>query len=196
MKRIITAAMVLVALLAVTGCATTNELVATPVFEGGPDNSVLVIGSITDTTQITYSQMNPEFNAENRTFKGNLITGIAPIVFTAAPGSRYSVESWTGSYTQNLGNLKYVYKWDSYYPLQGTILDFYVPEKTGSIYIYDSVAGYFSLSNGKKMPSRGLLTMSDSAAHKALLKSALQKYKGTEWESVIQKEIERIKDEN
>ncbi|MCR5698644.1 MAG: hypothetical protein K6G52_03260 [Treponemataceae bacterium] len=189
-KNLLVASAILMIAIAFTGC------LSTPADEnnfedwGTPENSVLIYGSIVEATNLVFSQMDPEYPADYQQAKLAWSSAFSIPTFylkPVAPGSRYNLVYMY--YTVSTG--QYVYYYNVYGPLNGTIYDFAVPTKPG-LYYYGTLSAQASSAKGEKtFPVISLVN--EEQARKNCLKALSKKLEGTAWEQVILDELEAIK---
>lgn len=151
---------------------------------GTPENSVIFIGFYGNDWQMYWSQCDSEYPPDYQQLEGPYIIS-APV----APGSRYRLEWVSGS--ANYGRV--VYYWNDVYPMQYKEFDIKVPEKPG-IYYFGYYSGQDSFKEGENVPMTGLFATTNPKKQEIeCLQEALRKYKGTEWEPVIQSRLKEVK---
>ena len=187
-KNLLVASAILMIAFALTGCLSTPEVENYDDW-GTPENSVLIYGSILEATSIVFTQMDPEYPADYQEVKYTRSTLSVPTFYLkpVAPGSRYNLLYMY--YTVNRG--QYIYYYNVYGPLNGTIYDFAVPTKPG-LYYYGTISAESSSAEGEKtFPPVSFV--SEKQAKESCLKALAKTLAGTAWEQVILDELEAIK---
>ncbi len=152
--------------------------------QGTPENSVIFIGFYGNNGSMYWSQCNSEYQPDYQQLEGPYICS-APV----APGSRYRLEFVSGSMTVG----RVTYTWSDVYSLQNNGFDIKIPEEPG-IYFFGYYNGQDSFTNGEPKEMKGLFaTTNPVKQERECLQFALKKYKGTDWEPVIQKRLEELR---
>ncbi|MCR4790486.1 MAG: hypothetical protein K5839_05350 [Treponemataceae bacterium] len=189
MKKSLFLAFAFLLALTFTGCLSTPDVDEFADW-GTPEDSVLVYGSILEANEIVFTQMDPEFPADYQHANLARPSALSTAVFflkPVAPGSRYSLLYMY--YIVRSG--QYVYYYNVYGPLTGTIYDFAVPSKPG-LYYYGTISAQTSSYNGEKSFPALSLT-SEEKAKENCLKTLAKRLKGSAWEQVILDELEASK---
>jgi len=197
MKRTFGIVILMSMILSLSGCLSTevddNNPKSVKNSVGTPENSVLVYGFYSDTSSMYFSQMDPNYPADFRSFQtptGLFATQGAFCLGPVAPGSRYACTYIYSTDVRYIGNTRYTTIYQIFGSLQGTIFDINVPKQTGLYYIggYNAPA---SMDKGKKIKYEAL-GMDDKSMELICLKGIKDFVKGTAWEAPVNQRIEEL----
>ena len=179
-KKILGAIALAGALLGFMSCGTASELAKKYAdLPGTPDDSVIFYGKIENCGAYGFSQMNEEYPADFLYINNDIFVS-KPV----APGSSFALACVQRSYSSG----RYIYIYDDYMPLQTELAPIVVNvPKTPGIHFF----GRYELKDmheGEK-PEPNMKKYGE----KECLSFALDVYKGTAWESVIQNRIDELK---
>lgn len=160
---------------------------------GSPDNSVLVYGYLYATSDLVFTQMNPEFEPDTNYAAFPISGGLFEpgngyfVLKPVAPGSRYNLGYLYAQYQVG----KTVYYVSNKGHLQGTVFDFTAPTKPGLYYYgaYDP----FKSGNGTKGEYKTLFG-TEKNIEITLLKKMAAAFKNTEWLPLIEDRMKEIKE--